>query len=50
MLDALGWSPATLDQLVTRTGLGLGAVARIAAELEADGWLASDGGWFERTR
>lgn len=50
VLEALGWQPATLDQLVLRTGLALGMVARLAAELEVDGWIATDGGWFERRR
>lgn len=50
LLEALGWRPATLDQLVLRTGLGLARTAGLAAELEADGWIAADGGWFERCR
>lgn len=50
LLDVLGWRPATLDQLVLRSGLGLARVAGLAAELEADGWIAADGGWFERRR
>lgn len=50
LLDAMGWKPATLDSLVLRTGLSLPTVARLAAELEVDGWLAVDGGWFERRR
>jgi DNA processing protein len=50
VLRALGWQPATLDQLVLRTGLALEVVARLATSLDADGWLATDGGWFERRR
>jgi len=50
VLDALGWRPATLDQVVLRTGMGLAGVARHIAALEAGGWLASDGGWLERRR
>ena len=50
VLDAIGWRPATLDQLVLRTGLVLERVARLLAGLEVDGWVAGDGGWWERRR
>ena len=47
---AMGWQPATLDQLVLRTGLAhrprwpAGLV-----RLELDGWVAQRGGWYERS-
>jgi DNA processing protein len=50
VLDAMGWQPATLDHLVLRTGLPLGTVARLTLQLEGGGWIAADGGWFERRR
>jgi DNA processing protein len=50
VLDALGWRPATLDQLVLRTALELGPVALAVDELEVAGWVAVDGGWVERRR
>lgn len=50
VLDALGWRPATLDQLVLRTGLGLGLAAMAVDQLEVAGWVAVDGGWVERRR
>jgi DNA processing protein len=50
LLDAFGWQSATLDQLVLRTGLALPAVARLLAELADAGWVAVDGGWYERCR
>jgi DNA processing protein len=50
VLRSLGWQPATLDQLVLRTGLAFEVVVRAAAELEQAGWVATDGGWFERRR
>lgn len=50
LLEAMGWAPATFDQLVLRTGLGLGAAAAAVDELEAAGWVAVDGGWVERRR
>ena len=49
VLDALGWAPATLDQLLTRTGLRPGAAAVALAELEAEGWVTAAGGWWERS-
>ncbi|MEY2477116.1 MAG: processing protein [Actinomycetota bacterium] len=49
VLDALGWAPATLDQLLGRTGLRPGPAAVALAELEAGGWVAASGGWWERT-
>jgi DNA processing protein len=50
VLDALGWAPATLDQLLGRTGLRPGPVAVALAGLEAEGRVASSGGWFEQCR
>lgn len=48
VLDAFGWQPAALEQLAVRTGLGLGPLAEALQHLEAAGWVAADGGWFER--
>jgi DNA processing protein len=50
VLDALGWAPATLDQLLGRTGLRPGPVAVVLARLEAEGQVAATGGWWERCR
>jgi DNA processing protein len=50
LLDAFAWQPATLDQLVLRTGFPLATVARLLADLADDGWVAVDGGWYERCR
>lgn len=49
VLDALGWAPATLDQVLGRTGLRPGPAAVALAELEAEGWVTATGGWWERT-
>ncbi|MEY2566171.1 MAG: processing protein [Actinomycetota bacterium] len=49
VLDALGWAPATLDQLLGRTGLRPGPAAVALAELEAEGWVSATGGWWERS-
>jgi DNA processing protein len=48
VLDALGWVPATLDQISSRTTLPLGRLAVALEDLGRDGWLAARGGWFER--
>jgi len=48
VLRAIGWDPATLDAVATRTGLGLGAVAVALDRLEADGWIDRADGRIER--
>lgn len=48
VLDAVGWQPASLDQLALRTGLGLPGLAGALDRLCEDGWVAQDGGWYVR--
>jgi DNA processing protein len=48
LLETLGWQPATLDQLVARTGRSLAQVSAALMRLELDGWVAPRGGWYER--
>ena len=48
VLATLGWTPATLELLVTRSGRSLGEVALALESLVADGWVVADGPWFER--
>jgi DNA processing protein len=48
VLAEIGWQPATVDQLVLRSGLGLGAVATALDELVDLGWVQPTGGWYER--
>jgi DNA processing protein len=48
VLDALGWQPASFDQLLERTGLGLGALSLALSRLEAGGWLARRSTWYEQ--
>ena len=48
VLDALGWVPATLGDLVTRSGHAPGVVDLALTALESDGWVASSGAWYER--
>ena len=48
VLDAVGWQPATLDQIGVRTGRGLAVLAPALDRLCEAGWLARRGGWYER--
>jgi DNA processing protein len=48
VLDALGWQPASFDQLLERTGLGLGPLSLALSRLEAGRWLARRGTWYEQ--
>jgi predicted Rossmann fold nucleotide-binding protein DprA/Smf involved in DNA uptake len=48
LLDALDWQPASLDQLVLRTGLGLADASAGLAVLLTEGWVDQRGGWYER--
>jgi DNA processing protein len=48
VLEAVGWQPSTLDQLVLRTGRDLGGLAPALDRLCGAGWVARHGGWYER--
>jgi DNA processing protein len=48
VLDAVGWQPATLDQVAVRTGHGLAVLAPALDRLCEAGWVARRGGWYER--
>lgn len=48
VLDAFGWQPATFDQLVLRTGLGLYDLTLALDRLAEAGWVERRGGWYER--
>lgn len=48
VLDALGWEPATFDDLCARTARTPGHVSVALARLHAGGWVAERGGWWER--
>ncbi len=48
ILRAIGWHPATLDEVAERTGLGLGALAVAIDGLEAGGWIERGAGRIER--
>ncbi len=48
VLAAVGWEPVSLDDVVTRTGLGAGSASLALASLETNGWVICRGGWWER--
>ena len=48
VLDALGWEPATFDDLCARTGRTPGQVSVALARLQAGGWVGERAGWWER--
>jgi DNA processing protein len=48
VLEAVGWQPSTLDQLLARTGMPLAALAPALDRLCDAGWVARRGGWYER--
>ena len=48
VLAAVGWEPATLDEVVARSGFSPGRAGLLLAHLEDDGWLVGRGGWWER--
>lgn len=50
VLEALGWTPASVEQLLARTGLPLGRVAVALARLDQDGWVRGSSGWWEQVR
>jgi DNA processing protein len=48
ILDALGWQPASLDQLALRTSLPITALVTSLERLRRDRWIEGREGWFER--
>jgi len=50
LLEAMGWQPASLDQLVVRTGLSPGQASVALARLEVGGWVVGQSGWWEQVR
>jgi DNA processing protein len=48
VLRALGWEPASLEQLVVRTGRSVPELSLALHGLELDGWLVQDGPWYEQ--
>ncbi|MDZ7678143.1 MAG: DNA-processing protein DprA [Acidimicrobiales bacterium] len=50
LLDLVGDTPVSVDQLAARSGLALGDLAVRLMNLEHRGWLVRSGGWVERVR
>jgi DNA processing protein len=48
VLEAIGWQPATTEQVAERTGLTLIALSEALTALTADGWIEQRSGWVER--
>jgi DNA processing protein len=48
ILDAIGWAPVSLDDVVARMQCPLGALALALNRLCDQGWLIERSGWFER--
>jgi DNA processing protein len=48
LLEAFDWEPATLEHLALRTGRPIPELALALHGLEADGWVAGTGAWYER--
>ncbi|MFP5318342.1 MAG: DNA-processing protein DprA [Acidimicrobiia bacterium] len=48
VLEAIGWRPATFEQVVVATGRSPGEVGLALAHLERDRWVAGSAGWWER--
>jgi DNA processing protein len=48
VLDAVGWEPATFDDLCGRSGRTPAQVSVALARLQAGGWVAERAGWWER--
>jgi DNA processing protein len=48
VLDAIGWQPANLEQIVVRTGMSAVDVSVTLAHLEMAGWVVAGAGWWER--
>ena len=50
VLNAVGWRPASVGQVVERSGLGVGTVAMVLDQLEARGLIGREGGWWVRVK
>jgi DNA processing protein len=48
VLGAIGWEPATFEDLCARSGRTPGQVSVALARLQAGGWVAERAGWWER--
>jgi DNA processing protein len=47
VLKAMEWEPATLEQVVVRSGFDPGQASVALDRLERDGWVSAKAGWWE---
>ncbi|MEE9417476.1 MAG: DNA-processing protein DprA [Acidimicrobiales bacterium] len=48
VLEAIGWQPATADQLLARACCSVAELASAVENLANTGWISNTDGWFER--
>ncbi len=48
VLEAMGWEPATFDDLCARAGRSPAQVSVALTELQGAGWVVERAGWWER--
>jgi DNA processing protein len=48
LLEAVDWTPTTTEQILRRTGLGIGELSAALTRLEVRGLVRRHGGWWER--
>lgn len=48
VLEAIGRSPTSTDEVVLRSGIDVGQVCAALVRLEMSGWIEGDGGWWQR--
>ncbi|MDQ6909963.1 MAG: DNA-protecting protein DprA [Actinomycetota bacterium] len=48
VLEAIGWEPATLEEVVARSGLDPGQASVALDRLERGGWVSGKAGWWEQ--
>jgi len=48
VLEAIGWEPASTEQILVRTSLPVSTLATVLDQLTDGGWIANNGGWYEQ--
>ncbi len=48
VLEAIGWEPASTEQIVVRTNLTVSQIATVLDQLADGGWITNSGGWYEQ--
>ena len=48
VLEAVDWTPTSLEAVVTRTAVAPARASAALAWLEREGWVRSTRGWWER--